>query len=38
MRVLERQHTIKLDMEKWKDLRAERKMNQKDGRVSLPRE
>ena len=38
MGVLERQHTIKPDMEKWKKLRAEAKMNLKDGRASLPRE
>ena len=38
MRVLERQHTIKFDMEKWKNLHAEAKMNLKDWRASLPRE
>ena len=38
MRVLERQHTIKFDMEKWKNLRVEARINLKDGRVSLPRE
>ena len=38
MRVLERQHTIKFDMEKRNNLRAEARINLKDGRVSLPRE
>ena len=38
MRVLEKQHTSKFDMERWKNLRAEGKINLKDGRVSLPRE
>ena len=38
IRVLEKQHMTKFDMEKWKNLRAEGKMNLKDGRVSLPQE
>ena len=38
IRVLEKQPMTKFDMEKWKNLRAEGKMNLKDGRVSLPRE
>ena len=38
MRVLERQHTIKFDIEKWKNLHAEAKMNLKDWTASLPRE
>ena len=38
MRVLEKQHIIKFDLEKLKNLLVERKMNLKDGRVSLPRE
>ena len=38
MRVLEIQHTIKFDTEKWKNLRAEARMNLNDGRVSLPLE
>ena len=38
MRVLERQHTIKFDMEKWKNLHAEAKMNLKDWTASLQRE
>ena len=38
MRVLERQHTIKFDIEKWKNLHAEAKMNLKDWTASLQRE
>ena len=38
MRILKKQHTIKFNMENWKNLRAEGNMNLKDGRVSLPQE
>ena len=38
IRVLEKQHMTKFDMEKWKNLRAEGKMNLNDGKVSLPQE